>query len=733
MDKKETIKISGMTCAACAAKIEKKLNKLEGVQKATVNLAIEKASVEYDSSKIDVSDMIKTVEVLGYNAKRAEEVSGDSEREQREKEIKRLRMELIISAILSFPLVMAMLLTLVNIDLAFLHNEYFQLIVTTPVQFIIGFRFYKNAFYALKAKSANMDVLIAMGTSAAYFFSIYNAFFVPAEPGTMMKELYFEAGAVIITLILLGKYLEAVAKGKTSEAIKKLMGLQAKTAKVVRDGVEKDIPIEEVEVGDVIVVRPGEKVPVDGKITEGNSSLDESMLTGESLPVEKKAGDFVVGATINKFGTFKFEATKVGRDTVLSQIIKMVEDAQGSKAPIQKIADRVSGIFVPVVIGVAVITFIIWYLVLGDFAAGIISGVSVLVIACPCALGLATPTAIMVGTGKGAENGILIKGGEYLEMTYKVNAVVLDKTGTITKGQPEVTDIISLGKIESSEILKMAAIAEKSSEHPLGSAIYEKGKNEYGTIPDPEWFKAIPGKGIIAVVDQKEIYIGTRKLMTERKIDPGTTENAIIKLEDEGKTAMLMAVNNKIEAIIAVADTLKESSEEAIKELQDMGILVYLITGDNQRTAKAIAKQVGIENVLSEVLPENKAEEVEKLKKQGKIVAMVGDGINDAPALATADIGMAIGTGTDVAIEAADITLMRGDLITIPAAIRLSRKTMGKIKQNLFWAFIYNIIGIPFAAMGLLNPMIAGGAMAFSSVSVVTNSLSLKRFKPYKK
>jgi Cu+-exporting ATPase len=642
-------------------------------------------------------------------------------------------MELIISAILSFPLVMAMLLTLVNIDLAFLHNEYFQLIVTTPVQFIIGFRFYKNAFYALKAKSANMDVLIAMGTSAAYFFSIYNAFFVPAEPGTMMKELYFEAGAVIITLILLGKYLEAVAKGKTSEAIKKLMGLQAKTAKVVRDGVEKDIPIEEVEVGDVIVVRPGEKVPVDGKITEGNSSLDESMLTGESLPVEKKAGDFVVGATINKFGTFKFEATKVGRDTVLSQIIKMVEDAQGSKAPIQKIADRVSGIFVPVVIGVAVITFIIWYLVLGDFAAGIISGVSVLVIACPCALGLATPTAIMVGTGKGAENGILIKGGEYLEMTYKVNAVVLDKTGTITKGQPEVTDIISLGKIESSEILKMAAIAEKSSEHPLGSAIYEKGKNEYGTIPDPEWFKAIPGKGIIAVVDQKEIYIGTRKLMTERKIDPGTTENAIIKLEDEGKTAMLMAVNNKIEAIIAVADTLKESSEEAIKELQDMGILVYMITGDNQRTAKAIAKQVGIENVLSEVLPENKAEEVEKLKKQGKIVAMVGDGINDAPALATADIGMAIGTGTDVAIEAADITLMRGDLITIPAAIRLSRKTMGKIKQNLFWAFIYNIIGIPFAAMGLLNPMIAGGAMAFSSVSVVTNSLSLKRFKPYKK
>jgi len=731
-ESKVELKISGMSCAACAARIDKKLNKLNGIKKAVVNLATEKASVEYDSSVIKVSDIIKEIEALGYNAERAEEVNRDREKEQREKEIKRLRMEFIISAILSSPLVMAMLLTLVHIDLAFLHNEYFQLIIATPIQFIIGFRFYKNAFHALRARSANMDVLIAMGTSAAYFFSIYNAFFVPAEEGMMMKELYFEAAAVIITLILLGKYLEAVAKGRTSEAIKKLMGLQAKTARVIRNNVEEDIPIEEVEVGDIVVVRPGEKIPVDGKIIDGTSSVDESMLTGESLPVEKKAGDFVIGATINKYGAFKFEATKVGKDTALSQIIKMVEEAQGSKAPIQKIADKVSGIFVPVVVGIAVLTFLIWFLAAGDFTSGIVSAVATLVIACPCALGLATPTAIMVGTGKGAENGILIKGGEHLEMAYKLNAVVLDKTGTITKGQPEVTDILSFGQLENNVVLRLAAVAEKKSEHPLGVAIYEKGKTEIGNIPDPDMFEAIPGRGVKAAMEQKEILIGTRKLMEKEGVSLGDAEKTVSKLEDEGKTAMLMAVNKNIEAIIAVADTVKENSKEAIEELQKMGIEVYMITGDNKRTASAIAKQVGIANVLAEVLPENKAEEVEKLKKQGKIVAMVGDGINDAPALATADIGMAIGTGTDVAIETADITLMRGDLITIPAAIRLSRKTMTKIKQNLFWAFIYNIIGIPFAAFGLLNPIIAGGAMAFSSVSVVTNSLSLKRFNPYK-
>jgi Cu+-exporting ATPase len=720
------LKVSGMSCAACAARVEKQLGSLEGVHSAAVNLASERASVEYDSEKIKTSDLIKAVEAIGYKAERAEELSVDREKEQREKEIRRLRLELVISAILTAPLLFSMLLMITNIDIPFFHNEYFQLIVATPVQFIIGFRFYKNAYRALRSGSANMDVLIAMGTTAAYFYSIYNAFFAPHEG--MMKELYFESSAVIITLILFGKYLEAVAKGRTSEAIKKLMGLQAKTARVIRDGREEDIPIEEVVPGDVIVVRPGEKIPVDGRILEGDSAVDESMLTGESLPVEKTAGDHVVGATINRFGTFRLEATRVGKDTVLSQIIKMVEDAQGSKAPIQKIADRVSGVFVPVVLAIALVTLLAWYLIAGDLT-GIVSAVSVLVIACPCALGLATPTAIMAGTGKGAENGILIKGGEHLEMTYRLNAVVLDKTGTITKGQPEVTDVIPLGSMDRGELLRMAAAAEKNSEHPLGEAIYEQGKKEPGTVPEAEQFAAIPGKGVRAVVEGRQIYIGTRKLMQEAGIDTGSAENVIAGLEDDGKTAMLMAADGRLEAVIAVADTLKESSKDAIDELKKMGIEVYMITGDNKRTASAIAKQAGITNVLAEVLPEDKAEEVGKLKKQGMKVAMAGDGINDAPALVAADIGIAMGTGTDVAIEAADITLLRGDLMLIPAAIRLSKMTMRKIKQNLFWAFIYNIIGIPVAAFGLLNPMIAGGAMAFSSVSVVTNSLRLRRIR----
>ncbi|OPX43679.1 copper-exporting P-type ATPase A [Ruminiclostridium hungatei] len=729
---KVELKITGMSCAACSAKIERRLGKLEGIASAAVNLATEKAAIEFDPDQVKVSDIINIIGNLGYKAERVEDLTQDREKALREKEVRKLKRELITSAVLSSPLILAMLLSMIKIDVAFLHNEYFQLVIATPVQFIIGLRFYKNAYHALRAKSANMDVLIAMGTSAAYFFSIYNAFFVPAQPGVMMKELYFEAGAVIITLILLGKYFEAVAKGKTSEAIKKLMGLQAKTARIILDGVEKDIPVEEVETGYVVVVRPGEKIPVDGRIVEGNSSIDESMLTGESLPVEKKAGDMVIGATINKFGTFKFEATKIGKDTALSQIIKLVEEAQGSKAPIQKIADKVSGIFVPVVIAIALVTFLVWYLIAGDFTGAIVSAVSVLVIACPCALGLATPTAIMVGTGKGAENGILIKGGEHLERAYKLNSIVLDKTGTITKGKPEVTDVIPVNGLDAAELLKLAAISEKNSEHPLGAAIYEKGKSDFESIPDPEEFEAIPGRGVRAVAGGREIFIGTRKLLGEKGIDIYSLEDIIAGLEDEGKTAMLMAVEGKAEAVLAVADTLKENSEEAIQQLIKMGIEVYMITGDNKRTAAAIAKKVGIKNVLAEVLPEHKAEEVEKLKKQGRIVAMVGDGINDAPALATADIGMAIGTGTDVAIEAADITLMNGDLRTIPTAIKLSKRTMNKIKQNLFWAFIYNIIGIPFAALGLLSPVIAGGAMAFSSVSVVTNSLSLKRFRAKK-
>ncbi len=726
---KAELNISGMTCAACSTKIERKLSKTEGVTKASVNLATNKATVEYDPAKFKVSDVVKIIENLGFGAKPVEAVNHDREKAEREREIRRLRRELILSTILSSPLILAMLLTIFQIDIAFLHDWRFQLALATPVQFIIGFRFYRNSYYALRAKSPNMDVLVVMGTSAAYFYSVYNSFFQKLMPGMMMKDLYFEAATVIITLILLGKYLEAVAKGKTSEAIKKLMGLQAKTARVIRGGVEVDIPVDEVQVGEVIVVRPGEKIPVDGMIIDGSSSVDESMLTGESLPVEKEVGDQVIGATINKFGTFKFKTTKIGKETVLSQIIKMVEEAQGSKAPIQKIADQVSGVFVPIVLGVAALTFIVWYF--GDYnlTKGIISAVSVLVIACPCALGLATPTAIMVGTGKGAEQGILIKGGEHLETAYKIDTVVLDKTGTITKGQPEVTDIIPLTGMDREELLRMAAVVEKKSEHPLGVAVFETAKRELGEVPDPEKFTAIPGRGVKASVKGKEVLVGTRKLMTEQGIDPASLESRLGELEDQGKTGMLMASDNKLVALIAVADVIKDTSAEAIRQLTELGIEVFMITGDNRRTAQAIAAQVGINNVLAEVLPENKAEEVEKLKAQGKVVAMVGDGINDAPALATADIGMAIGTGTDIAMEAADITLMRGDLRSIVTAIRLSRKTMSKIKQNLFWAFIYNTIGIPFAALGMLNPVIAGAAMAFSSVSVVTNSLSLKRFK----
>lgn len=726
---KVTLKITGMSCAACAARIEKKLAKMEGITKAVVNLATEKAAVEFDRSKLKVSDIIGAIAALGYGAAKEPEVSRDLEKEQQEKELKRLRRELTIAAVLSSPLILAMVLTLLGIDIPFLHDWRFQIVLATPVQFIIGYRFYKNAYYALRAKSPNMDVLIAMGTTAAYVYSVYNALFQKPMPGTMMKDLYFEAAATIITLILLGKYFEVVAKGKTSEAIKKLMGLRAKTARVIRNGIETDIPIEEVEVGEVIVVRPGEKIPVDGRIIEGNSAVDESMLTGESLPVEKKTGDTVIGATINKFGAFKFEATKIGKDTVLAQIIKMVEDAQGSKAPIQKIADQVSGVFVPIVLGIAVATFLVWTFGEYNLKMGIVSAVAVLVIACPCALGLATPTAIMVGTGKGAENGILIKSGEHLEKAYQINAVVLDKTGTITKGEPEVTDIVPLGDFSKQELLKLAAIAEKKSEHPLGVAIFNHAKKVFDDIPEATQFLAIPGQGVQAGYESKDILIGTRKLMLDQAINFESSEETAAHLEDDGKTVMFMAVNHQLEALIAVADVVKEHSTEAIRELQKLGIEVYMITGDNRRTAAAIAKKVGITAVLAEVLPEHKAEEVDKLRKAGKIVVMVGDGINDAPALATADIGMAIGTGTDIAMEAADITLMRGDLRTIPVAIRLSRKTMLKIKQNLFWAFFYNIIAIPFAALGMLNPVIAGAAMAFSSVSVVTNSLSLKRFK----
>ncbi|MGO1470129.1 MAG: copper-translocating P-type ATPase [Tissierella sp.] len=603
-----------------------------------------------------------------------------------------------------------------------LTNGWFQLILATPVQFIIGYRFYNGAYKALRGGGANMDVLIAMGTSAAYFYSVYNLF-------AGVHEYYFEASATIITLILLGKTFEAVAKGKTSEAIKKLMGLQPKTATIFKDGQEKVIDIDDLNIGDIVVVKPGEKVPVDGVIVEGTSSLDESMITGESVPIDKEVDDKVIGATINKFGAFKFKATNIGKDTVLSQIIKLVEDAQGSKAPVQRLADKISGIFVPVVIGIALLTFLVFFLGFKDFNTGLINAVAVLVIACPCALGLATPTAIMVGTGKGAENGILIKSGEHLERIHEMDTIIFDKTGTITKGEPEVTDVLSFNEFDEDEILRIAASVEKASEHPLGQSIVKYGEEKLGSIVSAENFAAVPGKGLKADFEGKNILIGNRKLMNDNSIDIKDKESELAKLETEGKTAMLLSINSKLSGIIAVADTIKETSAKAIKELQDMGLTVYMITGDNERTAKAIADEVNVDNILADVLPENKAEKVEALKKEGKHVGMVGDGINDAPALAAANVGFAIGTGTDVAMEAADITLMRGDLEGVVTAIRLSHRTMKTIRQNLFWAFFYNSVGIPFSALGFLNPMVAGAAMAFSSVSVVTNSLRLKNFR----
>jgi len=731
---KVDLKISGMSCAACAAKIEKKLNSLAGVTKASVNITTEKATIAYFPSSITINDLKQAVEKLGYKAEKIDnKLQADKEREAREKEIMRQKILLVFSAVLSLPLALFMFAELLkwNWVPALIFNRYFQLALATPIQFVAGAQFYKDAYYALKNKSANMSVLVALGTSAAYFFSLAVTFW-GHQIGAM--HVYYETSAIIITLIILGKLLEAIAKGKTSEAIKKLMGLQAKTARVIRDGKEQEIPIEEVVVNDLVLVRPGEKIPVDGIIREGYSAIDESMLTGESLPVDKKAGDEVIGATINKHGTFKFEATKVGKDTALAQIIKIVEDAQGSKAPIQRIADIISAYFVPTVIGIAVVTFLIWFFAVdpGNFTRALINFTAVLVIACPCALGLATPTSIMVGTGKGAENGILIKGGEHLENAHKLDTVVLDKTGTITRGEPEVTDIVNYTLLDEKEIIFLSSVTEKASEHPLGQAIVKYGKNILGDLPDAQKFSAIPGRGVEAETNGKRVIIGTRKLMNEQNIAIEQIESKMSELEKEGKTAMLMALDGEISAIIAVADTVKENSAEAIAELRKMGIDVVMITGDNKRTAEAIAKQVGITHVLAEVLPEDKANEVEKLKAQGKKVAMVGDGINDAPALATADVGMAIGTGTDVAMEAADITLMRGDLRSIAASIALSRATIRNIKQNLFWALIYNTLGIPIAALGLLNPVIAGGAMAFSSVSVVSNALRLKRwtYKP---
>ncbi|NMD68885.1 copper-translocating P-type ATPase [Bacillus sp. DNRA2] len=732
---KSEFEITGMTCAACSARIEKGLNKLDGVVKANVNLALEKASVEYNPAALTKADIIKKVEALGYGAELKEEAKNQEAVDHREREINKQTRKFLVSVILSLPLLWAMVghfefTSWIYVPDLFM-NPWFQLTLATPVQFIIGKQFYVGAYKALKNGSANMDVLVALGTSAAYFYSLYLSI-LSLNGMAHTVELYYETSAVLITLIILGKLFEAKAKGRSSEAIKKLMGLQAKNAVVERDGMETEIPLEEVVVGDIVHVRPGEKIPVDGKITEGQSAIDESMLTGESVPVDKTVGDSVIGATINKNGFLKIEATKVGKDTALAQIIKVVEEAQGSKAPIQRLADQISGVFVPIVVGIAVVTFLIWYFWVApfDFAEALEKLIAVLVIACPCALGLATPTSIMAGSGRAAEFGILFKGGEHLEMTYRISSVILDKTGTVTNGTPVLTDVILADhSYTEAEFLAIVGSAEKQSEHPLAQAIVQGIKDKGMGLYDVFGFEAIPGYGIRATVAGKIVLVGTRKLMLVKNIEISTALDQMDALEKEGKTAMLVAIDGKYAGIVAVADTIKETSKEAIQRLKDMGLEVIMITGDNQQTAKSIAAQVGIDHVIAEVLPEGKADEVKKLQAKGKKVAMVGDGINDAPALAVADIGMAIGTGTDVAMEAADITLIRGDLNSIADAIYMSKKTIQNIKQNLFWAFGYNTLGIPVAALGFLAPWLAGAAMAFSSVSVVLNALRLQKVK----
>lgn len=719
--------IKGMHCASCGVIIDRALKKKEGVINSNVNLTTEKATVMFDDSQISVDTIIKSIKDKGYGA---EELTGDDTKrhgEIKKKEFERLKGLFYFSLIFAIPTFMMMFLGWFGIEIPMM--EYILFLLATPVQFIVGWNFYRGAWAALKNKSANMDTLITVGTLSAYLLSIYNIFF------NMEAGQYFEVSTILITLVMLGKLLEAIAKGKTSDAIKKLMGLSPKVATIIRDGMEVQISIDDVKVDDILIVKPGEKIPVDGIIVSGRSSIDESMITGESMPVGKKEGDEVIGATINKNGLLKVKATKVGENSTLAHIIKLIEEAQGHKAPIQRFADIVSSYFVPAVILLALISGGLWYFVFGQtLSFGILIAVSVLVIACPCALGLATPTAIMVGTGKGASNGILIKGGDALEAAHKLKYVVFDKTGTITVGKPTVTNVIADETvIKGEDFLYLAGSIEKGSEHPLAEAIVNHVKEKNVKITDTTSFEAIPGFGVTAKLNKKSYYFGSPKLMTKQGAEYIKFAHKIEEMENDGKTVMVLSEGKTVLGIIAVADVIKNTSKEAVEQLKKLGIKTYMITGDNKRTANAIAQQVGIEHVFAEVLPQDKAAHVKELQKHGK-VAMVGDGINDAPALAQADIGIAMGSGTDVAMETGNIVLMKNDLRDVPKAIKLSKMTMGKIKQNMFWALAYNVAGIPIAAGvlysstgWLLSPIIAGAAMALSSVSVVTNSLLLKR------
>ncbi|WP_445172034.1 heavy metal translocating P-type ATPase [Microcoleus sp.] len=742
-----TLKLRGMSCASCASSIEQAIQSVPGVIECHVNFGMEQATIQYDSKQTDLETIQSAVDAAGYQALPLQEMAvaeDDSEQADRKSESQTLQRKLWTAGIISILLVVGAIPAMTGLHLPFipawLHNFWLQLVLTSPVQFWCGKSFYVGAWKSLKRRVATMDTLIALGTSAAYFYSVVVTIF----PGFFTAQgltpsVYYEVAASVVALILLGKTLENRAKGETSEAIRKLMGLQAKTARIVRNGEELEVPIAQVEIGDVVQVRPGEQIPVDGDVIEGSSTVDESMVTGESLPVKKQLGDEVIGATINKTGSFKFRATRVGKDTFLAQIVKMVQDAQGSKAPIQKLADQVTGWFVPAVIAIALATFIIWFNATGNFTLATVTMVEVLIIACPCALGLATPTAVMVGTGKGAENGILIKGAESLELAHKIQVIVLDKTGTLTEGKPTVTDFVTVrGTANSNELklLQLAASVERNSEHPLGEAVVRYAQSQEVNLTDVKDFEAIAGSGVRGVVAGKSIALGTLRWMQELGCDTEYLELRGRALEAGSKTVVWMASEGKIEAIMGIADALKPSSAQAVKALQKLGLEVAMLTGDNRATAESIAQSVGITRVFAEVRPDQKAAQIQALQGEGKIVAMVGDGINDAPALALADVGIAIGTGTDVAIAASDITLISGDLQGIVTAIKLSRATMRNIRENLFFAFIYNIAGIPIAAgilyplFGwLLNPIIAGAAMAFSSVSVVTNALRLRNFQ----